>query len=204
MPKSIKEGPHILFLSQEKTQQEKILLWSLDIDVENSEGPKVVVLFGRGRRSGPVLTGEHITHENIFSLLAIIGADCECGLDRSAILGKMVPLRWEKKVQSHLITELGFDAENPMIKAEMSQILSINPSTSKNPVASNPLTAYKEGIVRIEKEVSAPTVSSNQFRQSGSQSVSIFRWWLLAGSGLVLFVLLFSGIIYWRAKRFQQ
>ena len=160
------------------------------------------MLFGRGRRIGSVLSGQDITRENIFGLLAIIGADCECGLDKSIMLGKMIPLRWEKHVQTILVSSLGFDVENPMIKAEMGQILSIAPTKQ----GKNPLTAYQEGIVRFDSVMSVPTMSSNQFRpvSSNSSLAKGFSWLsvgFLAGTGLIIVILVFSAVIFFKVKK---
>ena len=203
MPKPIKEGPQIIVLPHDDVQNQKVLLWSVGADVEEFKEPQVAVLFGRGRRIGPVLKADQLSPENIFSLLSIIGADCECGLDRSVMLGKMMPMRWEKQVQSDLVAELGFDVENPMIKAEMSQILSIDASSGGEPKTSNPLTAYVEGIVRFDSQASAPRVSSNQFRNSGSSGLTILHFGLMAAAGLIVFVLTVAGVVYIRAKNQQ-
>ena len=202
MPKPVKGRPQVVKLSRKDFLQEKVLLWSLDINTENITGPQVAVLFGRGRCIGSTLSGKDITRENIFGLLAIIGADCECGLDKSIMLGKMIPLRWEKHVQTVLVSSLGFDVENPMIKAEMGQILSIAPTKQ----GKNPLTAYQEGIVRFDSVMSVPTVSSNQFRpvSSNSSLANGFSWLsvgFLTGAGLIIVILFFSAVIFFKVKK---
>ena len=207
MPKPIKEPPQLIVMTQQEFSQEKVLLWSLDINTQKIDEASVVILYGRGRHVGPVLKAKEITKDNIFNLLALIGADCECGLDRSVMLGKMIPLRWERKVQSDLIKSLGLDVESPMVKAEMSQILSMSPSLqgqNKKPIS--PLTAYSEGIIKYDSVSSIPTVSPNQFRkamssESASSENSIFRLGIFLGVSFILIVLIIAGIIFVRAKR---
>ncbi len=207
MPKPIKEPPQLVVMTQQEFSREQVLLWSLDINAQKIEQPRVVILYGRGRRIGPLLKGNEVNKDNVFNLLALVGADCECGLDRSWMLGKMIPLRWERKVQSDLIKNLGFDVESPMVKAEMSQILSMSPSMQgQNKKAMNPLTAYSEGIIKYDNVSSTPTVSSNQFREamsseSTSGKNSIFRVGMFLGVGFILIVLIIAGIIFVRAKR---
>jgi hypothetical protein len=53
----------------------------------------------------------------------MIGADCECGLDKKWMLGNQVPLLWDQNSRQHLAKLVGFDIDNPMILAEMSRIL---------------------------------------------------------------------------------
>jgi len=203
MPKPIKNPPQLIELTKKESVQEKVLLWSINVNVEETVEAQVVILYGRGRRIGPVLKGNEINKDNVFSLLSLVGADCECGLDRSWMLGKMIPLRWNKKLQSALIKSLGFDVESPMVKADMSQILSMTPSLQgKNNKSITPLTAYSEGIIKFDTVSSTPTVSSNQFRENlNSESNSIFRVGLILGSGFILIILVVGGIVFMRAKR---
>jgi hypothetical protein len=201
MPKPIKEPPKLINVSQPQFLQENVLLWSLGINMKDIQLPQAVILYGRGRRIGSVLKSNEITKNNVFSLLSLIGADCECGLDRSWMLGKMIPLRWERKIQTDLIKSLGFDVESPMIKAEMSQILSLAPSLQgKNKKSITPLTAYSEGIIKFDNSSAVPTVAPNQFGEvMGSKS--IFRVGLFLASGLIILVILITGIIFIRVRR---
>lgn len=81
MPKASGEPPELLELPWSQRTGEKVLLWSLGIDVENPE-PAAVVLYGRGRIMGAVLKGLKISETHFDRFLSIIGLDCECGLDR--------------------------------------------------------------------------------------------------------------------------
>ncbi len=206
MPKPIKEPPQMIVLSEQAFSEETVLLWSLGTLVKETEEPQVVILYSRGRRIGPVLKGTEITRDNIFSLLAIIGADCECGLDRSVMLGKMIPLRWEREVQAGLIHLLGFDVENPMVKSEMRQILSMSPALQGGKKSNSPLSAYREGIIKFDPVSSVPTVSSDPFRASGyseSESTGNFfiRMGLYSFSGIIFIVLVIGCFIFIRARQ---
>ena len=164
MPKLIENPPQMIVMSPKDLSKENVLLWSLNAEVKKTDQPQIAVLYGRGRRIGPVLRGKEIVKDNIFSLLAIIGADCECGLDRSVMLGKMIPLRWEKEIQEELAEQLGFDVENPMVKSEISQILSISVDLQNGKNSKSALSAYKEGIIKFDTPPSAPTVSSRSLQ----------------------------------------
>ena len=168
MPKPVNELPRAITLSYQERDQEKILLWSLTGKMELGEGPFAIVLYGRGRQIGPLMEGNQITTGNLVNTLSLIGADCECGLDRSTMLGTMIPLKWNQSMQADLVKQLGFDPESPMIKNEISQILSKTPAFPGQDVSEDPLLGYTEFTVAFESdsamelvEVNADSIDSN-------------------------------------------
>lgn len=126
MPKQVKNGPLLISIGQDQFEEEKTLLWAIGIE-EVPENPVALVIYGRGRIIGDILSYEEIMDNRIFQYLAMIGADCECGLDRKWMLGNQIPMDWPKEIRQKLTDELGFDVDNPMILAEMSFILSKDP-----------------------------------------------------------------------------
>ena len=133
MPKMIAKPPVWLKIDQQQQANEKVFLWSMDIDFDTLTIPHAVVLYGRGRRMGPALGGEDLTEQMLTNLLYVVGADCECGLDRSWMQGDMLPARWDKEQLKKLAEQLGFDPEHPMIKIEMSQITRRGNQSGANP-----------------------------------------------------------------------
>jgi len=123
LPKSIANPPVSVTLDTTARDQEKILLWSFSLASEKITETTVIILYGRGRQMGPALKQEQINQVWLVNLLALIGADCECNLDRSWMLGPMMPFRWDEKLQQKIAENLGFDTENPMIKMEIAHIL---------------------------------------------------------------------------------
>jgi hypothetical protein len=123
MPKKVENPPELVILKKQDLSREKILLWALGLEPESIKEPHAAVYYGKVRRMGPVLKGAEITAERLMNFLAVVGADCECGLDRSWMLGPTLPFRWDRSAQSDLVKSLGFDPENPMVKMEVSQIL---------------------------------------------------------------------------------
>jgi len=205
MPKLIENAPQMIVMSKTDFAKEKVLLWSINARVKSSNQPQVVVLYGRGRRIGPVLRGKEIDKDNIFNLLAIIGADCECGLDRSVMLGKIIPLRWNKEIQTELAEQLGFDVENPMIKSEMSQILSLSVDLQNGKNSESPLSAYKEGIIKFDTP-SVPTVSSRSLQapessESNLDNNIIIYQIFYSLIGIFVLILFISYYIFVRAKK---
>jgi len=123
MPKSIAHPPVLVEVDSESLSREKVLLWSLGLDPDNIDQPHAAVLYGRARWIGPMFVGEEITEDNLAAVLFVIGADCECGFDHRWLQGTMLPARWDEKLQAQAAESLGFDPENPMIKAEISWIV---------------------------------------------------------------------------------
>lgn len=122
MPKIVKEGPVEIVVSKNNFQNEKLLLWSLGIDRIPDE-PIAFVLYGRGRIIGVALNYQQILEGGLYKYMSMIGADCECGLDKKWMLGNQIPLLWNKESRQYLAKLVGFDVDNPMILAEMSRIL---------------------------------------------------------------------------------
>jgi len=212
MPKPIKEPPRLVVIPPELFSQERILLWSLGVNKDEMSEPYLAVLYGRGRRIGPLLKGETITENGVFNILAVIGSACECGLDRKLILGTMLPLRWGEKVQSKVVELLGFDAESPMVKTQMSQILSMGTSfraEDKGTVAplEGAFYGYREEAVEFESEPTVAMIPPAQMRQPASavsapsETGLTFRVALFIVVGMVLLILAGGVFIILRARR---
>lgn len=122
MPKEVRNGPKVIRISADAFEEEKLLLWSLGIE-QAPEQPIAFVLYGRGRIMGGALMDTEIAEGKLFNYMSMIGADCECGLDRKWMLGNQIPMLWASGPRQHLANEVGFDVDNPMILAEMSRIL---------------------------------------------------------------------------------
>ena len=133
MPKLVDVGPEMVAISNADFKQEKVMLWSLGIDQIPDE-PIALVVYGKGRIMGEQLNYMQIKGEDdVYKLLSIIGADCECGLDRKWMLGYQMPLDWPKKTRQFLSDELGFDVDNPMVLTEMSRILATENKVNVDP-----------------------------------------------------------------------
>jgi hypothetical protein len=132
MPKLVDVGPEMIVVSNADFKQEKVMLWSLGVN-QIPEEPIAFVVYGKGRIMGEELNYMQIKGEDTYKLLSIIGADCECGLDRKWMLGYQMPLDWPKKTRQDLADELGFDVDNPMVLNEMSRILAIENKVNVDP-----------------------------------------------------------------------
>ena len=123
LPKPIEHPPVLIVLEQKSLSQEKILLWSLGLIAEEIRKPHAAVLYGRARWLGPMFIGEQISEDNLASILFLIGADCECGLDQRWLQGTMLPAKWDEDLLEFVAKSLEFDPENPMVKMEISWIV---------------------------------------------------------------------------------
>lgn len=147
MPKQVNVGPNMIEISNSDFEKEKVLLWSFGI-TEIPEQPMALVIYGKGRIMGEKITYEQINEDVVYKYLAIIGADCECGLDRKWMLGYQMPLNWPTKIRQGLSDDLGFDVDNPMVLTEMSRILA-----TENKVATDPGGVSFEPIIfDLDKE----------------------------------------------------
>jgi hypothetical protein len=154
LPKAIKNPPRLLRLPAQSRAQERVLLWSLGLDRPAPAQPCAVVVYGRGRWIGPCFEGPRITSASLRELISLVGADCECGLDRRQMLGVMLPMQWDDELRSEIAKNLGFDPENPAVKTEVSQILAMGARTQGNgrdPLEPG-LLGYTEQVVEFEGE----------------------------------------------------
>lgn len=153
LPKPIKKPPQILTLPHAKREEEKILQWALGI--EPGDTASAVVVYGRARLMGPVMRGETLSQAQMHNRLALIGLSCECGLDRSWMQGTMIPMPWDEALLARVADNLGFDTENPMVKMEISQILSIG-GVGLNRTASPSSTGAFMGYTEINLSEEQP------------------------------------------------
>jgi len=168
MPKVVNKPPKIIVISHNKINDEKVLLFSLGITGKNKDDAHLTVIYGRGKLAGHLLTGEQINSRRIYNLLSLIGADCECGIDNSWIMGDMIPLRWGPSQQADLSDQLGFDVENPFVKTEMSQIISLNRNlqNSINPLENNILGFAKSSLEISDAENPIPKITAEEIRRT--------------------------------------
>lgn len=190
LPKRIEEPPHIIVIPQKLISREKMLLWSLGIYGNQINEPHVAVTYGKGRRIGPVLKGKQISANRLVNILSIIGLSCECGLDKQWIMGPLLPLRWGEDIQSDVVKFLGFDAESPMIKTEMSNIMSLDFFRNSEEALSvdnlrDVLDKYSEELFKFQGEPDTKRFSPAKFQELVSQESANSR------SGLNLKMILF-------------
>ncbi len=211
LPKAIASPPTLVALSVADLARERVLLWSLGLGTAREAAPRAAVLYGRARWIGPLMKGEEITVRNVAGILSIIGADCECGLDIAWTQGTRLPVRWTESIQASLAKALGFDPENPLVKVEMSRIitrrgsgapaagmgyqeLNLDRPAAPPPEPNRAVTNRAGASAAVSKALSATAVPAAEDR------AVLWKWVAALGAGAVL-VLLAGLIIVVRAKQ---
>ena len=152
MAKPVEHPPVLLPVSQEARLHERVLLWDLGLRPDDSNDPYAAVVYGRVRRVGPLLRGGAVTEENVSALLEVVGADCECGIDRRWMTGETILVRWDKNVRQRVADALGFDPENPLVKTEVSQILQYAPEGTGALDGVQAIKEYQEFTVELASD----------------------------------------------------
>ena len=137
MPKPVDHPPEVVVVPAKRIAGESVLLWSLGLDAGQVPEPQAVVLMGRGRRVGQPLRGGLVTRSELQEALAVVGQDCECGLDRVWMQGEPFPLSWGRTERTAAYAALGFDPDNPQVKGEISRIISRGPNSQAKGAASS-------------------------------------------------------------------
>ena len=170
MDKPLEKAPIIVPLTRKDRDGEAVLRHALGLDGgsktdgepthDDAKAPRVAVIFGRGRRIGPLLAGGEITETALFNILRVVGTDCECDLHPAWFNGPAVPLAWDAERLAYATEILGFDPENPMVKIEVSRILGRGRGDEaagdavKDPFAEDLLLGYTEEVIAFDE--SAP------------------------------------------------
>ncbi|MBE0545783.1 MAG: hypothetical protein IH623_31010 [Verrucomicrobia bacterium] len=216
MPKPVDTPPKLIPVTAAQAARERVTLWGLGFDPELADEPRVALVFGRGRRIGSPLEGPLITQTVLQERLVIIGQDCECELDREWMKGQLLPARWDADRQRMAVQRLGFDPENPMVRAEVSRIVMRGPVTGqvrKLPGAAAGI-GYAEIMVEdIAAEVavsdkapptanpSAPVTPATVGTVTPLETTSRVVWMALAAGAVVL---LLVAVAWWRKIRREQ
>jgi hypothetical protein len=122
--------------------------------------------------------------------------DCGCTTDPRLLVGKAIPLAWGSALQAALVTELGFDPESPMVKAEVSQIWSGSGAYVDGS------TGYSEGVLgytELPAEAAIFTTTQTVLEKADPPAATLgeraSRTLLLVGGVLGVFVLIGGGVI---------
>ena len=192
MPKSVEKAPQILRLDDKSAQAERVLLWSLGLD-SVPEHPQTVIVYGRGRYMGQPLTTHEVSNGLVYKYLAMVGADCECNLDRAWMLGTQLPMRWNKETRQKLAESLDFDVDNPLILAEMSRIL------SKEEPGGNATVSYTPETIDLDEVFDSESIRNvGEVGEEDKSSTAKMLWITLGG---LLVVAAFISIYILKRRR---
>lgn len=221
LPKKIDHPPVVLELSTEQQGNVPALLWALGLSVKRQEDPRMVVLFGRGRKIGTVIDLANASKQ-LPQFMHYVGQDCECELDRSIMRTPMIPHGWDHSCETKAAQLLKFDPGSPLVQAEISRILARGPvpgnvptptPTSVDPFGYQEFSLDDPPLVPANKENTAspgstetplelsteseskpspPTITEEVEFPPGRQPASILLYFF---GGLILFMILGSVII---------
>ena len=110
-------------------------------------------------------------------------------------------------MQSDLVKQLGFDPESPMIKNEISQILSKTPAFPGQDTSEDPLLGYTEFTVTFDSELAIDSVNMGSSSPvdpdilESADSVTPPIWLSLVVIILLGITILNSGILVFLRKR---
>jgi hypothetical protein len=165
-------------------------LWSLGIDRIPDE-PLAFVLYGRGMIIGEALDYKQILEGGLYKYMSMIGADCECGLDKKWMLGSQVPMLCDKNSKQYLAELLGFDVDNPMILAEISRILAKETlSDATGSVAFAPESIDLDEVFGKAKEIKSPDITTepeNKTNRTLFYTLALLLLAVLLGAALIYF-----------------
>ena len=198
MPKPVDVPPQLVVLGRAAQAAESILIWGLGFEPGPSDQPRLALLYGRGRRLGSPLEGPLITQTALRERLVLIGQDCECDLDRAWLRGPLYPGRWDRSLQEVAAKVLGFDPENPMVRAEVSRIVERGPQPGQRQKSAG--TAQALGYA--EESVESPAAPADQTDQTDRSDPSDpprrGPWYFLGGAGLAALVA--GALLFFRAR----
>lgn len=130
LPRPVLLPVEVMELTPAMRAQEDVLLWSLGLEDLGAAETAAVVLYGKGRRAGPVLRGAGLRETEMLSQLALVGESCECETDRRWADEPRIPLDWPQVQRQRAQEMLGFQPDSPMVQAEVLRILAKRPQAS--------------------------------------------------------------------------
>ena len=77
------------------------------------------------------------------------------------MMGTLLPLRWGKKNQQEVVKMLGFDAENPFVKMEVSRILGVEASAVTARSIAQQYLSDKDSLSGTPDEVNTQKASTD-------------------------------------------
>ena len=198
MPKSIKNPPVMLTLKNKSLTADPVLIWTLGLKASAVEKPHAAVFYGKARWLGPLFKNEEITRNNLSEILFVIGADCECGLDKNWLRGTMLPMAYDKNDRERIAADLGFDPENPMIKSEIYHIMrtgNYRPERRETYGGLDTVSGYRKGITFASDSGAAsaeeaygdpPQSEESSMKDSFYVSTAILGFLLICGFFIVV------------------
>jgi len=195
---TIETPPHLLRLPADDPG-EAVLLAALGLCAGDPADPRLAVVFGTGRRLGPVLRGAEIAERSVLAYLETLGRSCTCTSDPGELLGPSVPLVWDAGIRARVRGSLGFDPEKPevrMVLAGVWQSQMVPGSGEAEPFGSAdeyvefPVEVGSEPLAPAGADAERPQANASLGRQAARALIAALAAMLLVAGGVGAVVLL--------------
>lgn len=164
MGQKIKSAPPVL-RTKWNDDDEQVLRWSLGLEEGSRRQARVAILFGRGRRFGPVYSATQVAPSRkevgdscLVQQMRYMGKNCTCTADPTSLIGPALPLNWGQDRQQKVREVLGFDPNSPAVATTLSGVWkTLRPADGAlvpGDTVPDPTTGYVE--FSVEPNTAAP------------------------------------------------
>jgi hypothetical protein len=168
-----------------------VLLWAGGLDSLPATDTAVLVLYGRGRRLGPALTGSQLTEAAVLRRLQAAAGTWDTAVDRAWQRGPAVPLAWDAGVRAAAVSALAFDPEDALVRAEVGQLFE-RTAHAPAPVVPVPVAEVKRVPPPAPQPAAATSPAAAVLPSHGAGGGFLEPWILGSGiAGVLLFGLLY-------------
>ncbi|MEN6304381.1 MAG: hypothetical protein ABFD96_16730 [Armatimonadia bacterium] len=208
MGHTIKSVPPVLRTKWDD-DREQVLRWSLGLDDGSHRQARVAVLFGRGRRVGPVLTATQATTPRLLETLRLMGKNCTCTADPTSLIGPALPLNWGQDRQQQVREVLGFDPNSPAVATTLSGVWkTLRPADGAlvpGDTVPDPTTGYVEFSVDPGTAAPAkdPDAANENDEDDEGASIENRSWRAagLVGAAVTVAVVGGAAVMAWRSHK---
>lgn len=187
---------------------ERITRWSVGLEEGDLRETRAAILFGKGRRVGPVLTAAQATEGRFLELFRLLGKNCTCTADPTWLLGPALPLKWGRDLRQQVRVALGFDPDNPNVAATLSGVWknfrARDSALVPGETVPDPTTGYMEFNLQQEATPPAPQDDPDAPRD-GQQGMNLerrsWRAAAVAGGAIAVVALGGSALVAWLNRR---
>lgn len=208
MGHKIERPPYIMTISPEAAG-EKIFLSSLELTSSGKSQAQVAVLFGMGRRLGPVLVASGISESVLTNAFLLLGHNCTCTSEPGRLFGPVTPLVWGEDLHKQVYDERGFDPTQPGVAATLGGVWTSldtfgSEDSQRSPdAAARSLPSLSPGYVEFSVEPETKATAAGSQADNGSPTIQQRILHIVIGLGIALALIAVGGgtILLLRSNR---
>ncbi len=175
MGHKIEKPPYMMTISPEAAA-EKIFLWSLELTPDDDSQARLAILFGMGRRLGPVVVASDISEAVLTNAFLLLGQNCTCTTEPGRLLGPVTPLIWGEDLHKQVYEDRGFDPTHPSVAATLGGVwTSLDTFGSENDrsqdAADRSLPSLSPGYVEFSVEPETKATEADSPTDNGSPTI---------------------------------